>query len=564
MLADVARQADASQRRGAGEARVDDVERPRAAGPPSRAAARDAERGRASPPRRCREAEQAGRDGAARRAEAPKTRTALVAAPRSERRAPAARSAAHPRRSAAPVDRTAPMPRPCSRRRPIALNSPAPRRRRRAPRSRSRATPPIRCWRRSRRRSGRGAARACRRRPGAGADRSCSRPRSARMRGESQATQQTVAALQARVREAEEARYRNVLVYVLAAATLLGVARRRAPLVAAAAPAPPGALVRGAGQPAGARRGARRPVDLGRPRLAAGAAVAADGADAGVRQGADAASAAHATPLRGLASSGWSSGSGRPDADDAAVVDRRPRGDHGARPRALAPVGRAVRPWRRRALRHGGELTMEELIDLEQQAEFFVVLGQDEAAMTLLESYIDGERQEPAALPAAARDPPATRRSRRLRRSAPQLRRALRRQRARLEREPAARPRPRGLPADGGAAAVALVDAALGDAGARRAAVPPRGDRGDLRPSRPTASCCSSTRSRARSPRTSRPTSARSTCSCRSRTPPSIRSPRIRSTRPLEVDLDVSQWPEDAAMSDLLSRPKPSGRRGAA
>jgi hypothetical protein len=31
-----------------------------------------------------------------------------------------------------------------------------------------------------------------------------------------------------------------------------------------------------------------------------------------------------------------------------------------------------------------------------------------------------------------------------------------------------------------------------------------------------------------------------------------------------EVDLDISQWPEDAVMSDLLSRPNPSGRRGAA
>ena len=40
--------------------------------------------------------------------------------------------------------------------------------------------------------------------------------------------------------------------------------------------------------------------------------------------------------------------------------------------------------------RQGVELTMEELIDLEQQAEFFVVLGQDEAAMSLLESYMQG------------------------------------------------------------------------------------------------------------------------------------------------------------------------------
>jgi hypothetical protein len=35
-------------------------------------------------------------------------------------------------------------------------------------------------------------------------------------------------------------------------------------------------------------------------------------------------------------------------------------------------------------------------------------------------------------------------------------------------------------------------------------------------------------------------------------------------TAPLAVDLDVSRWPEDAAMSDLLSRPEPSARRGAA
>ena len=38
---------------------------------------------------------------------------------------------------------------------------------------------------------------------------------------------------------------------------------------------------------------------------------------------------------------------------------------------------------------------MEELIDLEQQAEFFVVLGQDEAAMSLLEAYIDGTGKSP-------------------------------------------------------------------------------------------------------------------------------------------------------------------------
>jgi hypothetical protein len=40
--------------------------------------------------------------------------------------------------------------------------------------------------------------------------------------------------------------------------------------------------------------------------------------------------------------------------------------------------------------RKGVELSMEELIDLEQQAEFFVVLGQDEAAMSLLDGYMEG------------------------------------------------------------------------------------------------------------------------------------------------------------------------------
>lgn len=39
-----------------------------------------------------------------------------------------------------------------------------------------------------------------------------------------------------------------------------------------------------------------------------------------------------------------------------------------------------------------GEPSMEELIDLEQQAEFFVVLGQDEAAIALLDQYIRSSR----------------------------------------------------------------------------------------------------------------------------------------------------------------------------
>ena len=34
------------------------------------------------------------------------------------------------------------------------------------------------------------------------------------------------------------------------------------------------------------------------------------------------------------------------------------------------------------------EVSVEELIDLEQQAEFFVVLGQDDAAIDLLEDHV--------------------------------------------------------------------------------------------------------------------------------------------------------------------------------
>lgn len=53
----------------------------------------------------------------------------------------------------------------------------------------------------------------------------------------------------------------------------------------------------------------------------------------------------------------------------------------------VAPVGRPslIKSEAQEAAR---EITVEELIDLEQQAEFFVVLGQDDAAVELLESHV--------------------------------------------------------------------------------------------------------------------------------------------------------------------------------
>ncbi len=56
-----------------------------------------------------------------------------------------------------------------------------------------------------------------------------------------------------------------------------------------------------------------------------------------------------------------------------------------AAPVLHAPVVSAVNPEASEAAR---SLTVEELIDLEQQAEFFIVLGQEDAAVELLESHV--------------------------------------------------------------------------------------------------------------------------------------------------------------------------------
>ena len=108
---------------------------------------------------------------------------------------------------------------------------------------------------------------------------------------------------------------------------------------------------------------------------------------------------------------------------------------------------------------------MEELIDLEQQAEFFVVLGQDEAAIDLLMSHLRGTGGS-SPLPYLKLLEIYRRRGDRdaYERIRERFNRALQRLRARVGRRPAARPRARGLSADGGAAAGALVDAAVGDA----------------------------------------------------------------------------------------------------
>jgi len=182
------------------------------------------------------------------------------------------------------------------------------------------------------------------------------------LRADSQATHKALAGLQAQLREAESQRYANPLVYalawlsgllLLALATLLwrqSRSRQRAQWWAASgqALAPDADL---------ARIHAR---ELAEP--AASADVSVPQALTGPLTVANAFAVAVATDIS-------ASGPAPLDGARAAALQR-----HGPLPAAAAEPVR--------------ELSVEELIDLEQQAEFFVVLGQDEAAIDLLVSHV--------------------------------------------------------------------------------------------------------------------------------------------------------------------------------
>jgi len=181
----------------------------------------------------------------------------------------------------------------------------------------------------------------------------------AKLRSDSQATQRSLAALQTRLREAEAERYANPVVYALAwLAALLALAVAAllwrqsrvgrsaqwwaAPAPAAAAAAPPKPEARSMLTPSVAGVFVSEPQPLDGPTTGAGAfdipTVINDDDD---------------EPMV------------RPAAPPPAV--------------SMAPAA-AIEPAR--------ELSVEELIDLEQQAEFFIVLGQDEAAIELLMSHV--------------------------------------------------------------------------------------------------------------------------------------------------------------------------------
>ncbi len=198
----------------------------------------------------------------------------------------------------------------------------------------------------------------------------------ASVRADAQATQQTVAELQARLRQAEGARYRNGLVYVLVGTTLLGI------LVALALwrlrPRQRGRarwFDAQASQQARARRAEKRQVPT--PPPSPGPSIPA--------------------PAIGDSGHNWSEHPAN------ALPSTRPAAIGGLEvttvlgPELSRPVFEATSPGEIAVSvrKNSGELSMEELIDLEQQAEFFVVLGQDEAAISLLDGYIQGGGRSP-------------------------------------------------------------------------------------------------------------------------------------------------------------------------
>ncbi len=174
----------------------------------------------------------------------------------------------------------------------------------------------------------------------------------ARLRSDSQATQQALVTLQARLQAAESERYSNPLVYALAwLSALLALAvgalwwrqsRARGAAQWWAPPAP--------SAPAAAPRVERsRPLDF---------------------------EAATPTTMSGVA-----------PAYEVSVLDSSEISMPAPDLPMTIPAAAAFRPAPVVA-EPARELSVEELIDLEQQAEFFVVLGQDEAAIELLMSHV--------------------------------------------------------------------------------------------------------------------------------------------------------------------------------
>ena len=192
----------------------------------------------------------------------------------------------------------------------------------------------------------------------------------ARLGNDAQAMQRSVATLQARLREAESDRYSNKLVYALAAGLLFF-----ALLAAAFWAVRPRQRLRARWFDASVNQQARA---LRNPSSSA-VPPAPSPRDSG------------AVPLAGTQS--W------PDGPPSILPATAPATIGGLdvstvlapelyRPNAAAAPPSAEPTATGQAIKHSASMSMEELIDLEQQAEFFVVLGQDEAAIDLLGAHI--------------------------------------------------------------------------------------------------------------------------------------------------------------------------------
>jgi hypothetical protein len=183
-----------------------------------------------------------------------------------------------------------------------------------------------------------------------------------KVRSESQATQKSLAAVQARLKEAETARYANPLVYSLAwlsALLALSVA---------------GLLWR--------QTRARHASQWWSAPSASQAPAPAPAPEARVMGPSSIAGALPSVPARLDDPHSGLGGFDVPTVIEEDTPPTRPPAPPGPTfaPTAPIPILGGEEPAR--------ELSVEELIDLEQQAEFFIVLGQDDAAIELLMSHV--------------------------------------------------------------------------------------------------------------------------------------------------------------------------------
>ncbi len=197
--------------------------------------------------------------------------------------------------------------------------------------------------------------------------------RLAHLQQESSGAQSRVAAMEARVREAEDQRLRHPLVYGLLALTVL--------LAAAVA----WLAMRRRGQPAEAAQSwwQGEPGDGGPPQDGDAATATATAEPApSMAEPALARTSAEFMPVRPVATPP----STPPDDAAAQSAAAAVSGAVPATANESTTSSRAmlIKP----AAQEAREITVEELIDLEQQAEFFVVLGQDDAAIELLEGHV--------------------------------------------------------------------------------------------------------------------------------------------------------------------------------